>query len=387
MRPVAILQVGVLAPPGIGPGPLRSWLAPDAGDDPTATLQLGGWESCEDGITSVPEPWLPVTTGCEVPDWSPRTARRHLPDRKALKLMTRTVQLGLAAALQAWPESPTDPGEDRRGMWVGADVAVDEAWTFREPLRASVEDGAFSMKKFAKDGQEALNPLWLVKGLSNNVLAFAAKERRIRGANDNFEAGEAGPLQALAAGWASIAAGRVDRALAGGCGSRLSVEAQIAMARQGVPEHALGEAAAFVQMGPGESGRWGVLAQASGRAPAGSSGGFEAPDEAPEMVADLLRVAEKRCGQRVFDVLPGPALERAIVRTGFPRKHLAMAGGAKFLRRASELWSALGDAGPGSGALMIALLAVDYEAPIFPAAIAAASPNGEVEVVILGPLP
>jgi hypothetical protein len=387
MRPVAILQVGVLAPPGIGPGPLRKWLAPNAGQDPGETLQIGGWEPCSAELTCLPEPWLPVPTGCEVPDWNRKTPRRHLPDRKALKLMTRPVQLGLAAALQAWPESETDPPEASRGMWVGADVAVDEDWTFREPFRAAVQDGQFSMRAFAEQGQEILNPLWLVKGLSNNVLAFASKERKIRGANDNFEAGEAGPLQALASAWNCVAAGRVERALAGGAGSRLTVEAQIALGRHGVPDWTIGEAAAFVQLGPGESGRWGVLAQASGRVPAGDARGFEAPDEAPELLADLLRVAEKRAGQMVFDVLPGPALSRAIERTQFPKRRLCIGGGAKFLQRAPELWDALGDAGAGSGALMLALLAVDYEAPVFTTALAAASPGGEVEVVIVGPLP
>lgn len=366
----AVRAIGLAGPFGLTMASLRAWV-------------VSGCPSHAAPMTSMKEPWLPFHAGCEVP-WDTKVARRALPDRKALKLMTRPVQIGLSAALDAWTPDPSDPPPPRRGMWVGTDTAVDEDWTFNEAIYAGIRDGLFSLPRFATAGHAVLNPLWLVKGLSNNVLAFAAKERDLQGPNDNLEAGEAGPLQALWAADHALREDRADRLLAGGVGSTATVDVLLSLARHRVPgsmgddpdasrgpdaPFLPGEAAAFVQLD--RDGDWGVLAAASGRVDAGWEQGPWAPGAAAKRLGELL--AE-------LDVQP----EHLLLA---PRLH-RVAGELEYVRGrhlATELpiWQGLGDAGAGSGALLLPLArALEPDAPV---ALAAAGPGGEVECVVVGP--
>jgi 3-oxoacyl-[acyl-carrier-protein] synthase II len=71
------------------------------------------WSACCDGVSGVAEvssydaSTFPVRIGGEVKDFSPR---QHI-DRKALKLMRRSVQFGVASTSMAWADSGLDVGE------------------------------------------------------------------------------------------------------------------------------------------------------------------------------------------------------------------------------------------------------------------------------------
>ncbi len=206
-----------------------------------------GREDLRGPITTLNESWLPIDLACEVPGWK---ARDQLPDRKAIKLMTRRVQLGLAAALQAWEgvNAAALPAPHRRAMYTGCGVPADEDWTFRLPIEESVTGGTFDMHRFATHGQEFLNPLWLVKSLTNNVLAFSSKTLDLQGANNNFEGDAASALVAVAEAARALADGRADVALAGAGDSLVSVETLLNVARHSGMSWVPGEAAVFVRM-------------------------------------------------------------------------------------------------------------------------------------------
>jgi hypothetical protein len=168
-------------------------------------------------------------------------ARTYIADRKSLKLMARSVKLGVSAVNLAladagdWERVPPE----RRAFFVGASPQPGDSNDLGPALRASMEDGAFSVRRFAEEGYPLIHPLWLLRGLSNNVLGFASAAFDLQGVNANYCDGDRGGWTALVEGALSVAEGRADLAVAGGADSMVSAEAFFA----GRP---CGEGAAFV---------------------------------------------------------------------------------------------------------------------------------------------
>lgn len=148
-------------------------------------------------------------------------ARAYVEDRKSLKLMSQAVQLGVSAARICLSDAGGEgilegfPPE-RRGMYVGATPQTGEADDLTPALEAgSTEDGSFDLQRFASRGVRLIHPLWLVKGLSNNVLGFASAIHDLQGTNASYCDGEEGGWTALAEGAQAVAEGRADLVLAG----------------------------------------------------------------------------------------------------------------------------------------------------------------------------
>ncbi len=95
-------------------------------------------------------------------------------------------------------------------------------------------------------GVSLIPPLWLVKGLSNNVLGYASAQHDLRGDNGNWCDGQLGGAIALAQAVHAIAEGRVDLAIAGGADALLGAESVV-----GGP---CAEGAAFIVLVAGERG-------------------------------------------------------------------------------------------------------------------------------------
>ncbi len=147
-----------------------------------------------------------------IPDFDPL---RHGIARKSLKTMTRAVQLGMASIhlalsrAEAW--AATEPG--RRGLYVGASPQSGDAGDLLPAIEAT--GLPFDLRRFAEVGVPLIPPLWLVKGLSNNILGYAAAQHDFRGDNGNWCDGRLGGSVALTAAIHAIAEGRVDLAVAG----------------------------------------------------------------------------------------------------------------------------------------------------------------------------
>jgi len=174
-----------------------------------------------------------------VPGFDPVAA--GLP-RKHLKTMTRPVQLGVAAvgtALAGWPAWVEVPPA-RRGLYVGASPQSGDPEDLAAALGAMRDP---SLAAFAADAVPLIPPLWLVKGLSNNVLGYASAQHDLQGDNGNWCDGRLGGAVALCAGALAVAEGRVDLAVAGGADGLVGAEGLIGRAG--------GEGAAFVVFGPG----------------------------------------------------------------------------------------------------------------------------------------
>jgi len=171
-------------------------------------------------------------------------ARSWIKDRKSLKLMGRSVQLGVAAvkaALDGVPEWEAVAPE-RRAIFVGASPQLGDPDDLSYALKAASPDGEFDLRAFAEKGIDLIHPLWLVRGLSNNVIGFASAFHNLQGVNANYCDGRLGGWNALTEGVEAIAEGRADLVVAGGADAFVGAEALL-----GVP---CGEAAAFVVLRP-----------------------------------------------------------------------------------------------------------------------------------------
>lgn len=178
-----------------------------------------------------------------VPDLDPR---RWIPNRKNLKLMVRSVELGVSAVamlLSDFPDLEQVP-PPRRGMYVGADPLAGDLSEVAAALDVATDpEGTLDLAAFAREGLPRIHPLWLVKGLSNNVLGFASLAHDFQGANANYCQGTTSGLAAVADGVHAVAEGRADLVVAGAADALLGAEVLF----PGMP---LGEGAAFLLLGP-----------------------------------------------------------------------------------------------------------------------------------------
>ena len=178
-----------------------------------------------------------------VPGFRPHA---YVDDRKKLKLMGRAVQLGVAAVRLSLVDAPgwDAPPPERRGMFVGATPQAGDAEDLRPALEVACDaEGQFDIGRFATLGYPLIHPLWLVKGLSNNILGFASAIHDLQGVNMNYCDDDEGGWTAIVEGAYAVAEGRADLVVAGGADALTHAEPLFGGRR-------CGEGAAFIAMRP-----------------------------------------------------------------------------------------------------------------------------------------
>jgi len=168
-------------------------------------------------------------------------ARAYVEDRKSLKLMSRAVKLGVSAVRVSLANTPgwEDVDPSRRAMYVGTTPLGGENEDLLPALDVATDtDGTFALDRFARDGYRLIHPLWLVKGLSNNILGFACATHDFQGTNACYCQGRGSGLMAVYEGCMAVAEGRADLAVVGGADSWLGAESLLVGRR-------MGEGAAF----------------------------------------------------------------------------------------------------------------------------------------------
>lgn len=147
--------------------------------------------------------------------------QRALPDRKQMKVISKQDIMGLYAAHQVADSSGltsylADAKEnapnrcDRTAVFVGSPGnKYFQQYDFL-PLLAKAQD---DMQEFAKQLFETVHPMWLLRILPNNVLAYAGINLHCKGVNHNVTNHAVGGLQALIEAYWSIQTGQADRAL------------------------------------------------------------------------------------------------------------------------------------------------------------------------------
>ena len=208
LREVVITGAGVVSPLGHTPAELFDQLL--AGTSAIAPLE---------GMDVGP---FPCKVAARVQGFK---ARNWVSNRKNLKLMSDAVRFGMGALKRAHADAGLDDADvapERLGIFVGAGTAVGRTQDLIPAIERSVVDGTFDPAAFGDVGMHAINPLWLLKGLSNNVLGFGTADLDARGVNQNYCNSGVGGLQAIGeAAWALVE-GKADAILAGSADSAVN---------------------------------------------------------------------------------------------------------------------------------------------------------------------
>ncbi|MDQ7012199.1 MAG: beta-ketoacyl-[acyl-carrier-protein] synthase family protein [Mariprofundaceae bacterium] len=144
---------------------------------------------------------------------------------KALKLMNRETQMGVAAAGQALAESNLLTGEtdrERVGVCFGAGNVSMLPEDFLAGIQACTDESAgYDFQRWGTDGLAEVAPLWLLKCLPNMPACYIAIFNDLRGPNNSITQREASANLALAEACNIISDGAADAMVVGGTGTTL----------------------------------------------------------------------------------------------------------------------------------------------------------------------
>ncbi len=177
----------------------------------------------------------PVGFSCklagQVPDYK---IQKYVPraHRKAIKLMSRDIELAVIAANEALVHSGLvtkgiDPenvniNPERVAINLGAGFISCDLVELAPAVAASATDGKFDTRKWGKDGLELVTPLWLLKYLPNMLACHIGIIHDIQGPSNSITCAEASAHLAIAEAAQIIARGDTDIALAGGAEAKVN---------------------------------------------------------------------------------------------------------------------------------------------------------------------
>jgi 3-oxoacyl-[acyl-carrier-protein] synthase II len=188
------------------------------------------WSACVEGksgirpIGSFDASGHPVQIAGEIPEFD---VAQYIPvsQRKSLKIMSRAMRFGVAAAGQAVEDSGLDlEGEpsDRVGVVMGTGlVPVDLPELMPSLVDACDRDGHFQAPLLGRRGSEAIFPLWILKYLPNMVAAHISMALNAQGPNSTITTACVAGTQAVGEAFRLIARDDADIMLAGGADSRI----------------------------------------------------------------------------------------------------------------------------------------------------------------------
>ncbi|HYW81077.1 MAG TPA: beta-ketoacyl-[acyl-carrier-protein] synthase family protein [Thermoguttaceae bacterium] len=196
------------------------------------------WEALSTGrsgvgpLTSLPPETLPVAFAAgadqfqgKINDFGPLSPNQKKAIRKALKVMCRECQMGVAAAQLALGDAKVESGQSdptRTGISFGSDYMLSAPEEFNEGILKCLDDqGQFEFTRWAKEGLPQMSPLWLLKYLPNMPASHLAIFNDLRGPNNSITLREASANAALAEAYQIIVRGDAETMLAGATGTRL----------------------------------------------------------------------------------------------------------------------------------------------------------------------
>ncbi len=201
---VVITGMGVVSPIGIGTDPF--WDALREGR--SGVRRLAAFNGSD----------LPAPLGAEIEAFDPL---KFVRPRKALKVMSRDIQLAFAAAEQAATQAKLDNVDpDRLGVVFGADLIAAELEEMVNAYRACLVDGQFDFQRWGPRAMAELFPLWMLKYLPNMPACHIGIARDARGPNNSLTLAEVSSLSALSEAIRVIQRGQADAMIAGGTSSR-----------------------------------------------------------------------------------------------------------------------------------------------------------------------
>ena len=181
--------------------------------------------------------------------------------KKGLGLMSREIQMGVAAAQHAlaeaaFAEDSSDP--QRIGTMFGSDYIITEPFEFsRGMLNCLNEDREFEFEKWADNGLRQVEPKWLLKYLPNMPASHVAIYNDLRGPSNSLTVREASANLAIAEAFNIIRRGTADAMVTGSTGSRIHPLRTIHVAMQ--EQLAAGEGGPATACRPFDADRTGMV--------------------------------------------------------------------------------------------------------------------------------
>ncbi len=158
-----------------------------------------------------------------LPQFEPK---EFIENRKSIKLMSREIQMAVAASRLALKDASLAPEQydpTRIGVTLGTGIInndLDEIGVgFRNGLD---ESGHFSMPKFGQEGIRSLFPLWFLKYLPNMPACHVSVAYQLRGPNNTITTSSAASTQAIGEAYRVVERGDADIMLAGGTDSKVN---------------------------------------------------------------------------------------------------------------------------------------------------------------------
>lgn len=152
--------------------------------------------------------------------------------RKAIKLMSRDIELSIVAALDAISNSglktkginPGDVSVDpkRMGINLGAGLISCDLVEISPAVAASKTDGNFDIKKWGEQGLGLVTPVWLLKYLPNMLPCHVGIIHDIQGPSNTITCAESSALLAVGEAAQIIARGSADVMVTGGAEAKVN---------------------------------------------------------------------------------------------------------------------------------------------------------------------
>ncbi len=149
--------------------------------------------------------------------------------KKATKLMSREIQMGVAATQRALADAGIVSGSyapERMGVTFGCDLIYSTVEDLLDGVKSCLsEQGTsavrFDFSRWAKEGMPKMSPLWQLKYLPNMPSSHIAIINDFRGPNNSIMLQEASIGGAIGEAVETIRAGKVELLVVGATGSRL----------------------------------------------------------------------------------------------------------------------------------------------------------------------
>lgn len=220
-RRVVITGMGLISP--LGHSPEELWQALENGQSGVKVL------------SAIPTDHFPSDFGgeCteftgEISNFGPLEKKLQRSIKKALRLMCREIQLGVAAAQLAIANSGLEPGSfdpTRFGTLFGSDYIITSPMDYIQGIQNCIEppgaSGEFNFENWAENGIPKVEPLWLLKYLPNMPASHVAIFNDLRGPSNSLTVREASANLSVAEAATIIQRGSADIMISGATGSRI----------------------------------------------------------------------------------------------------------------------------------------------------------------------
>ena len=161
----------------------------------------------------------------EIEDFGPLEKEQKKQIRKALRVMCRECQMGVAVAQLALTDAAIQVGTidpDRIGISYGTDYMLSLPEEFNEGIRQCLSgEGKFEFPRWGLEGLPKMSPLWLLKYLPNMPASHVAIFNDLRGPSNSLTLREAGSNLAVGEAYQIIRRGHADAMVCGATGTRL----------------------------------------------------------------------------------------------------------------------------------------------------------------------